>query len=364
MKNRSKAAAPLLLALVAAVMLSSCGKYVIWTSHHNPLKSYAGLTAFHPWMTDIFQIIDMDGNIMWEILGLPINNEESLDFEIMDNGNILFEAEDIIFMLKLPDTILWTIPAENCHHSVLKTSKNTIMYLFAYDLPVDGWDLPFRADGIREVNPITGETEWEWLTGDHLSTDDYCPHHMEPPGGNPIYDWTHSNTVRFDEEDSAVYLNSRHLDRIVKIDYPSGEILWSMGGGGDFGEGLFSHAHDPEFLENGNMLIYDNGNHREPEEYSRAVEIAFDAELGWAHVVWDWPREPLFFDSAMGDANRLPNGNTLITSSHHSRLFEVTRNGELVWELLLDPVDLVSLPPIMYKSERFPADVMNNLVIR
>lgn len=141
--------------------------------------------------------------------------------------------------------------------------------------------------------------------GDHISTDDYCPWHIEPLGLDvrDYYDWTHSNTVVYREEESAVYLNSRHLDRFVKIDYPSGEILWSMGRGGDFGEGLFSHAHDPQFLENGNLLLFDNGNHRLPIEYSRAIEIAYDPDLSWAEIVWAWPTEPLFFDSAMGNAN-------------------------------------------------------------
>jgi hypothetical protein len=34
----------------------------------------------------------------------------------------------------------------------------------------------------------------------------------------------------------------------------------------------------------------------------------------------------------MGNAQRLPNGNTLITESAFGRFFEVTREGEIVWE--------------------------------
>jgi len=176
---------------------------------------------------------------------------------------------------------------------------------------------------------------------------------MELEYPDPLYyDWLHANTVTYREEESAVYMNIRHLDRLVKIDYPSGEILWSMGRGGDFGKGLFSHAHDPEFLENGNLLIFDNGNHRWPIEYSRAVEIAYDPELGWAEEVWSWPSRPLFFDHAMGDANRLPNGNTLITSSQYGNIYEVTRNGEVVWDLYLDPIISPLFQPRLYKSER------------
>ena len=107
-------------------------------------------------------------------------------------------------------------------------------------------------------------------------------------------------------------------------------------------------------MTNGNIVLFDNGNHRLPAQHSRAVEIAFDADHGWAEEVWAWPREPLFFDSAMGDASRLPNGNTLITLSHHGRIIEVTRSGEIVWDMLLEPI-YPSLNAMLYKSERFPA---------
>ncbi len=39
-----------------------------------------------------------------------------------------------------------------------------------------------------------------------------------------------------------------------------------------------------------------------------------------------------FFSPRMGNAQRLPNGNTLITESSFGRFFEVTREGEVVWE--------------------------------
>ncbi len=39
-----------------------------------------------------------------------------------------------------------------------------------------------------------------------------------------------------------------------------------------------------------------------------------------------------FFSPRIGNAKRLPNGNTLITESSFGRFFEVTREGEVVWE--------------------------------
>jgi len=336
----------LLACFIAISILSSC-KFIPTVIHHDPALAYEGLTAYHPYLDDIFHIVDMEGNIVLEMQGVEVN----LDFEILETGDILVLGYDSIHLRSLNKTILWSISAPSCHHSVVQMPGGHIMYLFTYEMSVEGWEKPFLVDGIREVDPLSSETVWEWRAGDYLSTDDYCPTHiltMEP------HDWTHFNTVVYREEEQAVYVNSRHLDRLIKIDHPSGEILWSMGRGGDFGEGLFSHSHDPQLLENGNIVMYDNGNHKEPIEYSRAIEIAYDAVQGWAEVVWEWPNSPMFFDPTMGDANRLPNGNTLITSSWHGRIYEVTPSCEIAWEMYLKPEYEIGEQSIyLYKSERF-----------
>jgi len=299
----------------------------------------------------------MNGRIISEFPLL--DSRIDVEFEFTEDGSLLVMGADRIYQIGASDSIDRLIPAPKCHHSFSQMPNGHLMYIFHYQLEVEGWDNTFRADGIREVDPATGEVVWEWKTGDHLSTDDYCPYHLISGHLHPFqegYDWTHANSVLYRPAERAVYLNMRHLDRIVKIDYPSGEIVWSMGSGGDFGEGLFSHGHDPQFLWNGNILLYDNGNHKLPVEYSRALEIAFDADQGWAVGVWQWPSRPLFFDHSMGDANRLPNGNTLITSPHHGSIYEVTRRQEVVWALYLDPLTSPFLQPTLYKAERYPFD--------
>src|SRR5262249_3482889 len=51
-------------------------------------------------------------------------------------------------------------------------------------------------------------------------------------------------------------------------------------------------------------------------------------------IVWKYQDKPAwnFFSPRMGYAQRLPNGNTLITESSFGRFFEVTNEGEIVWE--------------------------------
>jgi hypothetical protein len=55
-------------------------------------------------------------------------------------------------------------------------------------------------------------------------------------------------------------------------------------------------------------------------------------------IVWEYreKRESDFFSPRMSNAQRLPNGNTLICEADFGRLFEVTTGRELVWEYV-DP---------------------------
>ena len=76
--------------------------------------------------------------------------------------------------------------------------------------------------------------------------------------------------------------------------------------------------------------MFDNGNHRSPP-YTRVVQLAFDPDAGTIDELWEWRETPDFFDAFVGDADRLPNGNTLITSGARARLIEVTPEGEVVW---------------------------------
>ncbi len=334
--------------------LAGCGEYEVEVTTYNPELAYDGITIFNNLSGKTVVAVDMEGNILWTFfraLGHMIG-----DFEIQPNGDILCATSGEAFLLRPPDEILWLVDTPANHHSMIMLPNGNLMFLFGYFIDdVEGWVLPIRADGIHELNPYTGEIVWEWLGEDHLSIEDYCPIHTGyiDPGG--AHDWSHCNALFWDEEEQSILVNSRHLNRFMKIDYTTGEILWSIGDGGDFGEGLFSHSHDPQPLPDGRFLMFDNGNHRVPYEYSRALEIEVDWEREAAEEVWEYRGYPDFFDYAMGDANRLPNGNTLITSSIHGRLLEVTESGEIAWEM--QAIHIVPFWDVqIFKAERIGAE--------
>ena len=87
-------------------------------------------------------------------------------------------------------------------------------------------------------------------------------------------------------------------------------------------------------LPNGNVLVFDNGplRRRAHRPYSRVIEI----EPATKRVVWEYVDSPTynFFSHAISGARRLVNGNTLITEGNFGRMFQVTSQGEVVWEYI------------------------------
>lgn len=150
----------------------------------------------------------------------------------------------------------------------------------------------------------------------------------EAPEGTK--DWTHGNAVVYDPDRDLVLVSARHQDWLVAVDASTGAFAWNLGPEGDFSlaEGeWFYHQHAPQILEDGSILLYDNGNGRpgtgfedgDEAPFSRAVQFTLDTagtpETWTATQTWSYGEggtEPRFAPF-VGDADRLPNGNVLIT---------------------------------------------------
>lgn len=67
-----------------------------------------------------------------------------------------------------------------------------------------------------------------------------------------------------------------------------------------------------------------------PGGRSRIVE--YDPRTNALEWIYTGTRENPFWSKTAGSQQRLPNGNTLVTSSLFGRAFEITTEGEIVWE--------------------------------
>jgi len=145
-------------------------------------------------------------------------------------------------------------------------------------------------------------------------------------------DLFHANTVGFMpfpelearggiHSSGSVMVTLRNQDTIAIIDWPRREVLWTWGRGEILG------PHDATWLENGHILVFDNGLGR---DWSRVIEIdPLEKKILWEFKA---PDPTSFYSASRGGAQRLPNGNTLITESDRGHGFEVTPEGSVVWE--------------------------------
>ncbi|EMA54181.1 arylsulfotransferase family protein [Halococcus thailandensis] len=157
-----------------------------------------------------------------------------------------------------------------------------------------------------------GEIVWEWTFNEHFP---------ESTDGGYSEDWSHVNDV--DKIGDGKYLASpRNFDQAIVVDRKTGNITMRLGSDGNHSR-LFEQ-HNPDYLEGPNgtptILVADSEN-------DRVIEYAREGPGEWNRT-WElsggfnWPR----------DADRLPNGNTLITDTLSHRVVEVTPDGEIVWE--------------------------------
>jgi hypothetical protein len=121
-------------------------------------------------------------------------------------------------------------------------------------------------------------------------------------------------------QSNSVLIDIRELDAILTINLNSESVNWMI-------HGPWYRQHDPDLLENGNLLIFDN---LSLDKQSRVIE--FDPRT--QKVVWEYKgtNELPLYSVIRGGQQQLSNGNVLIYESNGSRVLEVDRQGELVWE--------------------------------
>jgi len=206
------------------------------------------------------------------------------------------------------------------------------------------------ADFIQEISPEK-EVVWEWHQYEHLSVDrrvrvPASPDWWAGPENNTLVDWTHTNTVQalpenrwYDAGDQRfkpgnVLLSLRQLDLVLIVDRDTKQIVWEYAG--DYKGGM-SGQHDSHMIEKGlpgegNILIFDNGASPTVNLAHCGCSFILEVDPTTQEVLWVYDRGERFHSNFTSSCQRLPDGNTLILEAAHARLFEVTVDGDTVWE--------------------------------
>jgi hypothetical protein len=263
---------------------------------------------------------------------------------------------------------------------------------------------PLIDDTIIEVDGA-GKITWEWICSQHFEEMGFSPRAkttlarnpgMQPAGGG-MGDWMHMNSMStlgpnrwYDGGDARfhpdnIIWDGRQTNIIAIIDRKTGKIVWQLGPYFTASKALRKigqiigqhHAHMiPRGLPGeGNILIFDNGgaagygppNPGAPNGFSNArrdFSRVLEIDPTTLEIKWQYPA-PMpgpggsggggrLYSSFVSSAQRLPNGNTLITEGNGGRLIEITRELETVWEYLSPYMHRMLRTALIYRAYRAP----------
>lgn len=437
--------------IAAATPALAVGVFDVPTELHrwNKQKAENGINLFES--GGVLHVIDMEGYVLHQIKA-P-SGQFQLFANILENGNVIGfidGAKDQISVnggydiaeLDWKGKILWKVgdprPNYQMHHDFRKIwnsklGQYTVIFLSsklvtAEDAIAAGGDpgLDYTkgksyglsgayADAIVEMT-LDGQVVWEWSFLDHTVQDDNpdWPRYgvvKNSPGKLDVgkltdqqtslskaagidNDWTHCNSLDYNEDLDHIVVNSKHMSEFYVIDHgktfvagdpeqsvqnaagPDGDFIYRFGKPSRYAQGTdpgflnegnqqiygahnvqwikqASHKNGPELPGAGNFLIFSNGCYCPKDYHSEVFEInPYLKSDGTAsptyvnppsagynvktkdskQIVWMFEDPLTFYSFYISSAQRMPNGNTLICSGARGHFFETTPDGEVVWE--------------------------------
>jgi hypothetical protein len=153
-------------------------------------------------------------------------------------------------------------------------------------------------------------------------------------------------------EAGDVLLSLRSLNLVMAVDPESQEVRW-------YRFGIGRRQHDPDWLADGRILVFDNNMNRGPSRIVAVDPATYDVEVLVDGAGYD------FHTGIRGKHQRLPDGTVAITSAMQGRVFEVAPDGAVTFELVnfrdaetKDEVVVISearwLPPDWFDFDAFP----------
>jgi hypothetical protein len=301
---------------------------------------------------------DWEGNLVWEF------NHATRDYQLHHD------------LVPLPNGHILALMVER------KSREQALAAGFDERMMRDDYLVPDAVVEIEPVRPNGGKIVWEWHAWDHLiqDSDRTKPNYGDPAqhpericvncnGRATAAFWNHMNSLNYNAKLDQIVLSVRGCNEIWIIDHSTttkvaasnvggkhgkgGDLIYRWGNPAAYKRGTMQdkqlvQQHDAQWIPDGSpgaghLTIFNNGYDR---GWSSVEEIVlpmdadgrYTLDAGKAYgpdkPVWHYEAKNRtdFFSAEISGAHRLPNGNTLICGGIVGNLFEVTSDGEMVWQ--------------------------------
>ena len=284
-------------------------------------------------------------------------------------------AGGIIERLRWDSRVEWSFEDPFINHDFAELPDGTIAVIRTSNLPasigsrivggVPGSELDGRmwGDQIVEIDPTTNQ---ERVVFDLAKA--WRPEDHPIPDFMSRVEWGHANSLFYTPSDpithqEAYLVSYRTVSTIELVSRASGEVIWSFGG-----LWVLDQQHDATLLPNGDVLLFDDGQYlRAKPSTSRVLEIdPRTDEIVWSYSGYGFAGTE-FYSAITGGAQRLPNGNTLVTLGMKGQLMEITPNGTVVWDYrvssdIADPKYPAATLHPLFKVRSYPASEVQPLL--
>jgi len=260
---------------------------------------------------------------------------------------------------------------------------------------------PRFMDVVVEIDPNTERIVWLWNIKDHMiqernnTLNNYGIVADSPRKLNmdtiSTYDWLNTETFMlngfdYNPELDLIALSVRKMSEVVIIDHSTttseaatssggnyghgGDILFRWGNPRNYKRGSFSdrelyYQHNPNWIEHGEhkgkLMIFNNGLSARFYSSVEIIDPQIDSngdfvlppsspfQLSSALISYNVTTTGTLFSSGYtSGAKVLPNGNIFVTEGQSGRLFEMTQNGDIVWEYIIEDAFYI------FRSEKYP----------
>jgi hypothetical protein len=270
-------------------------------------------------------IVDTDGDVVWSTEAPPQCSRALMDWEgeylWMLKANPSFDDGGDVRRVRMDGSEVEQIPdLAGSHHDFAVLPGGSAAFLVWADAADSSSDLVERApDGT-----LTALTRLDDAT-------------FLPPSDIHTY---HANALRYYASDDSYTVSDLALGGIAKFDR-EGQISWQLRGNCTNAPPsqcaaaplLGNHGH--QLLEDGNLLVFfaTNGSGRPVGDPAPVYEYAFAEDAGALTATLAWSHVEEAGSMILGDLQRLPNGNTLVTYSTEGTIHEISPTGDLVQSL-------------------------------